>query len=229
MTARRSAGRRPKTGTADCGTRAEILSAARCLFARRGLDGASVREVAEAANVNNAMIYYHFKDKTELYRAVLSDSFTAFEQIWTHEVFNRPEPARAKIQKYVEELVRFQHANEDLRRILSMEFASCGQNIKWLAENLFNHSYQKLVKILHDGMRSGELKKVDPTTAVATLVGMVIHSFIIRPVAEYVSGRKLDLDVRRFSSFVTGMFFDGLSTGVRMQIPSKLSGRTVRT
>lgn len=212
---KRSVGRRPKSGRTECDTRAEILSAARCIFARRGMDGASMREVAKAAKVNNAMIYYHFKDKVELYRAVLSDSFTAFNHIWEDQAFRMPGTARAKIQQYVQELVRFQHANEELRRILSMEFASCGRNIKWLADNFYNYTYDKLATILREGMRTGELKKVDPAVAIATLSGMVIHSFILRPIAEYVTGRELNLAVRRFSAFVTGMFFDGLASNLR--------------
>lgn len=208
---KRSAGRRPKCGKNSIDTRTQILAAARCVFARRGLDGASVRDVAEAAKVNNAMIYYHFKDKLELYRSVLSDSFTAFDRIWEDEIFKTEASVRAKIRKYVEELIRFQHANEDFRRILSIEFASCGRNFKWVAENLFKNSYERLAAILKEGMKSGELQKTDPSLAIATLVGMIVQSFIVSPMAEYVSGRKLNLEVEQFTAFVTGMFFDGLS------------------
>src|SRR5512139_710801 len=120
-------GRRPKNRAVDLGSRAAILRAARTVFARRGYEGASTREVAEVARVNNAMIYYHFKDKVGLYRAVLADSFAAFDRVWEHDIFRSPAPARQKIGQYVEELVRFQHANEELRRILSLEFALCGR------------------------------------------------------------------------------------------------------
>ncbi len=207
---KKTAGRRPASKQAECCTRSSIIDAARTLFAQRGLEGASVREVAEAANVNNAMIYYHFTDKVEMYRAVLADSFAEFDRIWEHEVFSTDASARAKIQKYVEELIRFQHNNEEIRRILSMEFASCGRNLKWLADNFFNHSHEKLAAILKQGMKTGELKKVDLSAAISTLVGMVIHSFITRPVAEYVIGKKLDLTPGHFGTFVTGVFFDGL-------------------
>ena len=115
-----------------------------------------------------------------------------------------------KIQKYVEELIRFQHDNEEIRRILSMEFASCGTNLKWLADNFFDHSYAKLTAILKEGMKKGELRKVDLSIAISALVGMVIHSFISRPIAEYVTGKRLDLTADHFGSFVTGIFFDGL-------------------
>jgi TetR/AcrR family transcriptional regulator len=203
-------GRRPKPLKPDQDSRAAILKAARSVFARRGFEGASTREVAEVARVNNAMIYYHFKDKVELYRAVLADSFTAFDRIWEHEMFRSQATTREKIQKYIEEFIRFQHGNEELRRIMSMEFAGCTKNTKWLADNYFVHSYEKLVKLLKEGMKRGELKKIDPAMAIPSLVGMIIHSFIMRPIAEHVTGKKLDLTAERFGKFVTGMFFEGL-------------------
>jgi AcrR family transcriptional regulator len=207
---KRTAGRRPASNQIDTNTRSSIIAAARTLFAQHGLEGTSVREVAEAANVNNAMIYYHFADKVDMYRAVLADSFTEFDRIWEHEIFSTGASSRLKIQKYVEELIRFQHDNEEIRRILSMEFASCGKNLKWLADNFFDHSYEKLTAILKEGMKKGELKKVDLSIAISALVGMVIHSFITRPIAEYVTGKKLDLTAGHFGAFVTGVFFDGL-------------------
>ncbi|EHQ89650.1 TetR/AcrR family transcriptional regulator [Desulfosporosinus youngiae] len=44
----------------------KILQAAEELFAERGFDGTSVNLIAEKADVNKAMIYYHFKDKNDL-------------------------------------------------------------------------------------------------------------------------------------------------------------------
>jgi hypothetical protein len=92
-----------------------------------------------------------------------------------------------------------------------MEFASCGPNVTWLAENLFDNSYQKLVAILREGMKRGELKQVDLNYAIASLIGMVIHTFIMRPVVEHMTDRTQNLSVKRFGAFVTGMFFDGLA------------------
>ncbi len=207
---RKTAGRRPAAKQAACCTRSLIIDAARTLFARRGLEGATVREVAEAAGVNNAMIYYHFTDKVGMYRAVLADSFAEFDRIWEHAIFSTDASARIKIRKYVEELIRFQQNNEEIRRILSMEFASCGKNLKWLADNFFNRTHERLAAILKQGIKTGELKKVNPSVAITALVGMVIQSFISRPIAEYVIGKKLDLTTRHFGAFVTGVFFDGL-------------------
>lgn len=50
--------------------RQSILAVARELFAARGLDGVTTREVAEAADVSEALLYRHFASKAALYLAV---------------------------------------------------------------------------------------------------------------------------------------------------------------
>ncbi len=209
MVHKRSAGRRPKTNEQDSDTRAAILTAARSIFARRGLDGTSVREVAEAAGVNNAMIYYHFKDKDALYRSVLADSFSSLTGIWDDPVFTSASTVRRKIEAYVESFIRFQKGNEDLRRIMAMEFAGRG-NSTWICERYFADNYARIVGIFKEGMRNGELKKFDPSLAVASLFGIITHNFILQPMAEHVHGKRPDLSPKKFGAFVTDLFFHGL-------------------
>jgi len=198
----------------DLDTRADILAAARTVFARRGFSGTSVREVAEAARVNKAMIYYHFRDKVDLYRAVLSNSFAAMDRIWDHDLFKGDAPARQKMQKYIEEFIRFQHKNEDLRKILAMEFSATGEksdNLKWIAKNYFAKNHVALIKIIKAGMKTGELRKIDPVMAVVSLLGMIVHLFIYVPIAPLIQKRKVDMSVMKMGVFVTELFFNGLS------------------
>ena len=49
-------------------TREKIIRAATRLFAERGLGGVTVREICRAANVNGALVNYHFRSKDGLYR-----------------------------------------------------------------------------------------------------------------------------------------------------------------
>jgi TetR/AcrR family transcriptional regulator len=51
--------------------RARILAAARQLFAARGLEGTSIRDITDAAQVNPAMAHYYFTNKIHLYQRVL--------------------------------------------------------------------------------------------------------------------------------------------------------------
>jgi AcrR family transcriptional regulator len=52
-------------------SRARLLEAAGQMFADRGFDGVSVRQVAQRAKVNAAAVNYHFGGKGGLYHAVL--------------------------------------------------------------------------------------------------------------------------------------------------------------
>jgi AcrR family transcriptional regulator len=52
-------------------TRRRILTVAERLFAQRGLDAVSVRDITEAAKANTAAIHYHFGSKRKLVVAIL--------------------------------------------------------------------------------------------------------------------------------------------------------------
>ena len=47
-----------------------ILDAADAVFVRRGIDGASMQEIANHAGVNKVLLHYHFRTKADLAQAV---------------------------------------------------------------------------------------------------------------------------------------------------------------
>ncbi len=56
-------------------TRAAVLEAAEALFAARGFEATRLEDVAERVGIRRASIVYYFRDKRELYEAVLRDVF----------------------------------------------------------------------------------------------------------------------------------------------------------
>ncbi len=53
-------------------TRDRVLDAAATVFAARGFEGATTREIAAAAGINIATLHYHHSDKQTLYDAVVA-------------------------------------------------------------------------------------------------------------------------------------------------------------
>mgnify|MGYP006302398759 FL=1 len=53
------------------GREAQLLGIARRLFARKGFDATSLRDIAEAAQITKAALYYYFPNKDALYELSL--------------------------------------------------------------------------------------------------------------------------------------------------------------
>jgi AcrR family transcriptional regulator len=63
---------RPPGKAAD--TKRRILDVARVVFAERGFDSATNKDIADVAGITAAALYYHFSSKAELYLAVYDDT-----------------------------------------------------------------------------------------------------------------------------------------------------------
>ena len=55
----------------------QIIDIACRLFARRGYEGTSLRDIAEEAKITKAALYYHFPNKEALYHRIVLDSLRA--------------------------------------------------------------------------------------------------------------------------------------------------------
>jgi AcrR family transcriptional regulator len=91
-------------------TRGSIIKAAVHLFAEKGFQGASVRDIVVKARVNQAAINYHFKGKDGLYFEVLK---TALEKLTEHA---GSDPEKLKSLSREEALRSFVH--QQLRPLL---------------------------------------------------------------------------------------------------------------
>jgi len=62
-------------------TRDQIRTLALALFAERGYDGTSLREIAERLGITKAAVYYHFKTKEEILASLVDDFFTDVDEL----------------------------------------------------------------------------------------------------------------------------------------------------
>jgi AcrR family transcriptional regulator len=79
---RRRPGRPPRSESAD--TPALILEAATRLFARRGYDAVSMRDIAAEVGVNVATVHHHTGSKAQLYEAVFARMYEAEREALTN-------------------------------------------------------------------------------------------------------------------------------------------------
>ena len=79
--------RAPKTNSASADTRRRLIEASATLFADRGFQNVTVRDICKASNANVAAVNYHFGDKAGLYRAVVTYAMEVMRE--TNELSQR--------------------------------------------------------------------------------------------------------------------------------------------
>ena len=101
-------------------TRKQILDASLRLFSERGFARTSVRDIAQAAGITDAAIYYHFASKRDLFEALIEErGFTqALETLEKAEITVGPEEAIPAIARNA---LSFIYANRDLMKVLMVE------------------------------------------------------------------------------------------------------------
>lgn len=105
---RRGAGRRART-------RADLLAAARQVFAARGYHDATVSDITEAADVGVGTFYLHFHDKDELLATLLREGLCALGEAIAAAI--APWPPEETIPLIIRTIFHFAHAQRDLFRI----------------------------------------------------------------------------------------------------------------
>src|SRR6202789_3913652 len=130
-------------------TRARILDAGEREFAARGFAGARLREIAETAGVQPALIHHYFTDKHGLYRAVLDRALlpTSTES-WT--LLSRVRELPGLVAGFIELLLRFYAAHHNLLAILRHEALSGSPVLEELARERMLPIIEAVTRFLED-------------------------------------------------------------------------------
>jgi AcrR family transcriptional regulator len=159
--------------TPEPGLREKILSTAKSLFIQYGYHALAMRQIAEALNVSKPALYYHFKDKEELFLAILvtylDEMETALDRI-TAEPVTCPE----KIRIFVEYVLVQPSDQRALIRLASQEMGQLSAPARKSFERIYREKFVgKVETILKAGMTDGELKPVRPDIATWALLGVI--------------------------------------------------------
>lgn len=141
-------------------TKQDILDAARGEFARLGLSGARVDQIAEASGANKRMIYHYFGGKEQLFAAVVEDAYVGIrsqEQVLQLEAL----PPEEAMRKLVEFTWDYYLKNPEFITLVNSE------NLHQARHIAGNRQLRKLQKayvdavqgILERGERSGVFRK----------------------------------------------------------------------
>jgi AcrR family transcriptional regulator len=150
--------------------RGEILAAARKVFARGGFDAGILDEIAKEAGVAKGTLYLYFRNKTDIYKAVLDHDMKALKES-TLERLDMATGLENKIRAFV--MVRLERAeeNREFFRIMDSDSRSLtytrSQYRDWLREPVM-----RLAEAIEAAGRKGEIARLDPEKAAWLIVDM---------------------------------------------------------
>jgi len=147
----------------------DILDIAAAAFAEKGFEGARVDEIAKAANVNKATLYYRIGDKDALYAAVLERLFSA-KGARLQKMLETVDDAEERVRTFARILVDGDHP-EQFSAIMLREVATGGRNLPDNVLPLMGRVVGALKQTLADGVEQGRFNPVNPFLVHMMLMG----------------------------------------------------------
>jgi len=161
-------------------SRERILGAALAAFSENGFDGATTRDIAARAGVNQGLIKYYFDGKLKLWRAAVDRAFeelrAALESTLSNEQFvDEVDQMRQSIRRYV----HFVATHPEFIRLMHDEGKRNGPRMRWLVDRHIRPMYTMITSVLETLRERGALPAHIPAVhfhyILVGSVGLIFH------------------------------------------------------
>lgn len=192
--------------------RRRILDAALEEFATFGVDGTTLRRIAERAGTQHQLIVYHFKSKDALWKAVVADICVNVRSLILglerdSKVLG---PAKA-LRQLVRDVVQLTAARPQLHRMLTFEGRSDNERLRWWMSEYVRDFYGLSTRLIREAQKAGVARPGHPGRLHYAMIGLITTSFVFEP--EYRAMTKIDPFNPREIEAVVDMVCDFLGVG----------------
>ena len=159
------------------------METAEILFAEKGFNGTSVRDIAEKAHVNLAMISYYFGSKDKLLESLFDyrgeHVKLKLESMVEDKTLSSFEKLDMLIEHYIEKIMNQQCFSRIMLREQVVNHTGITAE---LITQMKKRNQQIISKLIHQGQKKGEFKRnIDIPLMMATLVGTAGHIIATQP------------------------------------------------
>lgn len=154
----------------------QILQVAETLFAEKGFDGTSIREISKNAEINIAMVSYYFGSKEKLLESLViyrtSDLKISLENI----IDEKLSPVE-KIEKFINFYIQKLHKHKNMHQIMNFETSTKKRVIESEAFNAVKkENLETLKKIIKDGQDANIFRNdIIIELLTPTILGTYLH------------------------------------------------------
>ena len=159
-------------------TQGKIITAATRLFAQKGYDGASTKEICAAAGVNIAAIHYHFESKDGLYRSIIERfATTRLESARrTLQIPQSFEDLRIRLDMFIRETLESIIKQPELVQMIQRDIEMLHSRSEDVFKNTMVKHFETLVEFLEQAKKRKLIAgDVEPFFGARALFSMIFH------------------------------------------------------
>lgn len=171
-------------------TRHQLLEAAQRVFAEKGVSRTSLQDIAQAAGVTRGAIYWHFKNKAELFIAMMESVVLPMEQTMQQVGHDAAQDPLAELEHAVLQTMRSIESDARTRALfevatLKVEYVDELLVVKQRHVQSYLNGTRQMQRSLEDAAARRVMKLAVPTASAAQglhalMVGL-IHTWILDP------------------------------------------------
>ncbi len=149
-----------------------ILERAVPLFAKKGYNGVSMRDLSKAVGVSAAALYHHFADKDALYLEMMKYAFKD-KAIIIVESLNVEGSPQKRLEHFLNSLIHLNAEDPDFRALVQWELLDKDENrLKMVAESVFLEPFKSISKLAEE-LAPG----MDPHMLTVSIIALVMFHF----------------------------------------------------
>ena len=173
-------------------TRSHILDTAELVFEAHGVAGSSLQDIAKAAGLTRGAIYWHFKDKADLFNAMMARATMPLEEAGGVCGLVNADLSLRELRDGFVAVLRRVVADPQMKRV----FAIATHKVEYIGEldavrdrhlSVRNACVAEVERALKQAMRRGELSRRMPARAAAiglhALVDGLLQNWMLDPAA----------------------------------------------
>ncbi|MGM7635013.1 TetR/AcrR family transcriptional regulator [Bacillus sp. Hm123] len=149
-------------------TREMIMEAASDLFVENGYQHTSMRQIAKKLNYSHGAIYYHFKNKAELFFALVKANFSKLNKVLEEVIASSLSPEE-KLEKVLLGFIEYGMNNQSDYEIM---FLIKDEELKSYRENAPDVSYERFASVIME-LYPGQI-----TLKETWLLFLSLHGFV---------------------------------------------------
>lgn len=151
-------------------TREMIMNTARKLFLANGYRHVSMRQISKELGYSHGAIYYHFKNKADLFYALVKQDFTLLDQA-LEQILRKPLDPHSKLRQVLLGFIEFGLSNQSHYEIM---FLIKDEEVRNYVQQEPNLTYEKFAKAVY-ALCNQQVTLTEIWSIFLSLHGLVSH------------------------------------------------------